>query len=141
MPVPESDLPVVLPSLNERCVRGKENSAHELDISTPRSPLAEFETWLNCHCPQCGAKAKRETDTLDTFFDSSFYFLRYPDANNPNSLCQTDLAQRWMPVDVYVGGKEHGECGLCLNSNLPGLYPILLQLRCISTLLDSCATF
>ncbi len=94
VPVPESDLPVKLPEDVEFTGRGA-------------SPLAKIEEWYNVPCPICGEPAHRETDTMDTFIDSSWYFLRYTDANNPDQAFEFDKVNDWMPVDQYVGGIEH----------------------------------
>ncbi|MDY6803196.1 MAG: leucine--tRNA ligase [Cyanobacteriota bacterium] len=94
VPVPEEDLPVTLPENIEFSGRGP-------------SPLAKMEDWVNVPCPSCGTPAKRETDTMDTFIDSSWYFLRYPDAKNSERVFDTDKVNDWMPVDQYVGGIEH----------------------------------
>jgi leucyl-tRNA synthetase len=94
VPVPEADLPVELPEDVEFTGRGG-------------SPLAQLETWVNVSCPSCGAPARRETDTMDTFIDSSWYFLRYPDAQNPQQVFDPNKTNDWMPVDQYVGGIEH----------------------------------
>lgn len=94
VPVPDEDLPVRLPENIELSGRGP-------------SPLAQLESWINVSCPSCGAAAKRETDTMDTFIDSSWYFLRYPDANNDQQVFDPAKANDWMPVDQYVGGIEH----------------------------------
>ncbi len=94
VPVPEEDLPVTLPENIEFSGRGP-------------SPLAKMEDWVNVPCPSCGTPAKRETDTMDTFIDSSWYFLRYPDAKNDRRVFDTDKVNDWMPVDQYVGGIEH----------------------------------
>ncbi|MEG5039346.1 MULTISPECIES: leucine--tRNA ligase [unclassified Microcoleus] len=93
VPVPQSDLPVVLPENVEFTGKG--------------SPLAKMEEWVNVPCPSCGTAAKRETDTMDTFIDSSWYFLRYPDAQNQEKVFDTAKTNDWMPVDQYVGGIEH----------------------------------
>jgi leucyl-tRNA synthetase len=93
VPVPESDLPVVLPQNVEFSGRGA-------------SPLAKLEDWINVPCPTCGTPAKRETDTMDTFMDSSWYFLRYPDAKNQAQAFDSGKIKDWMPVDQYVGGIE-----------------------------------
>ena len=92
VPVPEKDLPVVLP---EDCIPDGSGN-----------PLNKREDFLNCSCPKCGAAAKRETDTMDTFVDSSWYFMRYCDATNPEQMVAggTDY---WMPMDQYIGGIEH----------------------------------
>lgn len=94
VPVPEADLPVVLPENVEFTGRGA-------------SPLAQLEDWVNVTCPTCGKPAKRETDTMDTFIDSSWYFLRYADAQNAKKPFEADLVNDWLPVDQYVGGIEH----------------------------------
>jgi leucyl-tRNA synthetase len=92
VPVPEADLPVRLP-------RG-------LDFSKPGNPLARHPDWKHVACPDCGAPALRETDTLDTFVDSSWYFARF---TNPTAVEPVDkaAADKWLPVDQYVGGVEH----------------------------------
>ncbi|MEY4519696.1 MAG: leucyl-tRNA synthetase, partial [Cyanobacteriota bacterium] len=92
--VPDQDLPVELPESVELSGRGG-------------SPLAQLDSWINVACPCCGKPAKRETDTMDTFIDSSWYFLRYSDASNTNTAFATDRVNDWMPVDQYVGGIEH----------------------------------
>ena len=94
VPVSEKDLPVQLPESVELSGRGG-------------SPLAQLEDWINVSCPSCGESAKRETDTMDTFIDSSWYFLRYSDANNSEAVFDTQKVNDWMPVDQYVGGIEH----------------------------------
>ncbi len=94
VPVPESDLPVKLPEQVEFSGRGP-------------SPLAKMGDWVNVPCPKCGKPAKRETDTMDTFIDSSWYFLRYTDANNEDEVFTLDCVNDWMGVDQYVGGIEH----------------------------------
>lgn len=94
VPVPAADLPVKLPEDVEFSGRGP-------------SPLARLETWINVPCPTCGTPAKRETDTMDTFIDSSWYFLRYPDAKNDRQAFDPKIVNDWLPVDQYVGGIEH----------------------------------
>lgn len=94
VPVPEQDLPVKLPESVELSGRGG-------------SPLAQLASWMNVACPCCGKPAQRETDTMDTFIDSSWYFLRYSDANNAQAAFAADRVNDWMPVDQYVGGIEH----------------------------------
>jgi len=94
VPVPDADLPVKLPEDVEFSGRGA-------------SPLAKLASWINVPCPTCGTAAKRETDTMDTFIDSSWYFLRYPDAKNESQVFDSAKANAWMPVDQYVGGIEH----------------------------------
>lgn len=92
--VPEADLPVKLPEAVEFTGRGP-------------SPLAKLEDWANVPCPRCGQPARRETDTMDTFIDSSWYFLRYPDAHNDREAFNIHRVNDWMAVDQYVGGIEH----------------------------------
>ncbi|KAJ1731068.1 Leucyl-tRNA synthetase, mitochondrial [Coemansia biformis] len=94
VPVPEADLPVELPRGAALTGRGG-------------SPLARATEWLNCRCPKCGGAAKRDTDTLDTFVDSSWYFLRYADAHNSQAPFSPARASAAMPVDIYIGGVEH----------------------------------
>lgn len=93
-PVPDSDLPVILPK--------------DVEISGDgASPLAKHEYFVNVKCPKCGKKARRETDTMDTFVDSSWYFLRYIDPKNEKLPFDKTKAKYWMPVDQYIGGVEH----------------------------------
>src|SRR3954469_983162 len=94
VPVPEADLPVPLPDVEDYAPQG-------------RSPLAAAEAWVNTTCPVCGGPARRETDTMDTFVDSSWYFLRYTDANNDTAPWNPAIANQWMPVEQYIGGVEH----------------------------------
>jgi leucyl-tRNA synthetase len=94
VPVPEEDLPVLLPEIEDYAPKG-------------RSPLAAAEDWVNVECPRCGTPARRETDTMDTFVDSSWYFLRYTDAGNDEAAWDPEVAARWTPVDQYIGGVEH----------------------------------
>ncbi|MEX6632754.1 leucine--tRNA ligase [Hyphococcus lacteus] len=92
VPVPEKDLPVILPE--------------EADFSVPGNPLDRHPTWKHVDCPECGAKARRETDTCDTFVDSSWYFARF--ASQPESKpVDPKIADYWLPVDQYIGGIEH----------------------------------
>jgi len=94
VPVPIADLPVVLPDVEDYAPRG-------------RSPLAAAQDWVRTTCPRCGAEGRRETDTMDTFVDSSWYFLRYCDARNDAAAWDPAVLARWMPVDQYIGGVEH----------------------------------
>ena len=92
--VPEKDLPVMLP----------ENVSFEQGSV---SPLAQCEEFVHCKCPKCGADATRETDTMDTFICSSWYFLRYTDPRNAEAPFARDKVNYWAPVDQYIGGIEH----------------------------------
>ena len=94
VPVPEEQLPVVLPKVMEFTGRGD-------------SPLAHVAEFVNATCPKCGGPARRETDTMDTFVDSSWYFYRFADAQNPRLPFDPDKVAYWCPVDFYSGGVEH----------------------------------
>lgn len=94
LPVPDADLPVLLPENVAFTGRGA-------------SPLAKLEEWVNVPCPKCHKPAKRETDTMDTFIDSSWYYLRYTDAKNSAKIFDLEKVNDWMSVDQYVGGIEH----------------------------------
>jgi leucyl-tRNA synthetase len=93
-PVPDDQLPVRLPDIEDYQPKG-------------RSPLAAAEDWVRADCPSCGGEARRETDTMDTFVDSSWYFLRYCDARNDTAAWDRRVLAEWMPVDQYIGGVEH----------------------------------
>jgi leucyl-tRNA synthetase len=95
VPVPEDQLPVLLPD--------------ELEDYAPhgKSPLAACDDFVNTTCPKCGGPAKRETDTIDTFIDSSWYFLRYLSSRDETQVFGADVAKKWMPIDQYTGGIEH----------------------------------
>lgn len=95
-PVPEKELPVKLPDL--------ENFQPTPD---GRSPLSKVSPWIRTKCPKCGKEAERETDTMDTFVDSSWYFLRYADPNNKKSFASAKKVKFWLPVKMYIGGAEH----------------------------------
>ncbi len=92
--VPEAELPVPLPEVDDYKPKGK-------------SPLAGAEQWVAVECPSCGGAARRDTDTMDTFVDSSWYFLRYLDADNGEAPFSAEAADHWMAVDQYIGGVEH----------------------------------
>ncbi len=94
VPVPEDQLPVMLPKDVDFSVVGK-------------SPITTSPTFAETTCPHCGGKARRETDTMDTFVCSSWYYLRYSDAKNANAPFAKDIVNKWLPVDQYVGGIEH----------------------------------
>ena len=92
--VPDSDLPVVLPNVENYLPKG-------------RSPLADVPEFMNVSCPKCGGEAKRDADTMDTFICSSWYFLRYLDPKNSEAVFGKKAADSWLPVDQYIGGAEH----------------------------------
>jgi leucyl-tRNA synthetase len=94
VPVPDEDLPVLLPEVKEYLPKG-------------RSPLAAAEDWVRVTCPKCGGEARRETDTMDTFVDSSWYFIRYTDPHNDQAPWDRAIADYWLPVNQYIGGIEH----------------------------------
>jgi leucyl-tRNA synthetase len=93
VPVPEQDLPVKLPE--------------DVTFDKPGNPLDRHPTWKNVHCPQCGKAARRETDTMDTFVDSSWYFARFTDPWITSAPTDRKVVDAWLPVDQYIGGIEH----------------------------------
>jgi leucyl-tRNA synthetase len=96
VPVADDLLPVRLPE-----------SGYDLRPADGRSPLASATEWVTVNCPRCGGPAQRDTDTMDTFVDSSWYFLRYPDPDYRHGPFNPEGVSRWLPVDEYIGGKEH----------------------------------
>ncbi|MDP3729596.1 MAG: leucine--tRNA ligase [bacterium] len=96
VPVPEKDLPVTLPRLKDFT-----------PDDTGRSPLAKSKKFFVAQCPQCGGDAERETDTMDTFVDSSWYFMRYTDPHNSQVFADDKKIKSWLPVTMYIGGAEH----------------------------------
>jgi leucyl-tRNA synthetase len=94
VPVPDDQLPVLLPDRIEITQQGG-------------SPLSRVPQFVNVQCPKCGGAAKRETDTMDTFVDSSWYFYRYTDAKNDTAPFGSNIARYWFPIDQYIGGVEH----------------------------------
>jgi len=96
VPVPEADLPVLLPNIKDFHPTGE-----------GESPLATSPEFVNVRCPKCGGGARRETETMDTFVDSSWYFLRYLDPAYEKGPWNPELVRKWLPVDMYIGGAEH----------------------------------
>ncbi len=96
VPVPEEELPLTLPDVEKYEPTG-----------TGESPLAAIDSWVNCKCPKCGKDAKRETNTMPQWAGSSWYFLRYVDNKNDKELVNREKADKYLPVDMYIGGVEH----------------------------------
>jgi leucyl-tRNA synthetase len=94
VPVPDEDLPVLLPEVEDYRPKGK-------------PPLAQAEEWVRVPCPRCGGEGRRETETMDTFVDSSWYFLRYCDPHNDRAPFDREIVDYWNPVDLYIGGSDH----------------------------------
>ena len=94
MPVPEEDLPVLLPDIEDYRPKGE-------------PPLASNEEWMRVACPRCGGEGRREAETMDTFVDSSWYFLRYCDPHNDRAPFEREIVDYWGPVDFYQGGVDH----------------------------------
>lgn len=93
VPVPEKDLPITLPE--------------DVTFDQPGNPLQRHSTWQHVHCPHCGSNARRETDTFDTFFESSWYFARFCDPHNEAMPFAPQKTEKWLPVRQYIGGIEH----------------------------------
>jgi leucyl-tRNA synthetase len=96
VPVPDEDLPVLLPEMTDIAPDG-----------SGLSPLARNEEWLKVDCPQCGGAAKRDADVNDNFLDSAWYFLRYPSTEFDDRAFDKEITKKWLPVDCYIGGNEH----------------------------------
>jgi leucyl-tRNA synthetase len=96
VPVPEDELPVLLPEVDDYRPKGQ-------------PPLASNEEFMNVPCPRCGGPGRREADTMDTFVDSSWYFLRYTDPHNTHAPFDRAIADEWMPIDQYIGGIDHAK--------------------------------
>ena len=96
VPVPEKDLPVILPNISDYKPEG-----------TGKGPLANHKEFYQVKCPKCGGDATRETDVMDTFVDSSWYFLRYPSSDRESVPFDGEVTRNWLPVDLYFGGAEH----------------------------------
>jgi leucyl-tRNA synthetase len=94
VPVPDEDLPVILPDVEDYQPKGK-------------APLASNEEWMNVACPTCGGPGRREADTMDTFVDSSWYFMRYVDPHNDRAPFDRGVVDYWLPVSLYIGGIDH----------------------------------
>ena len=96
VPVPEKDLPVLLPDIKDYKPEGE-----------GKGPLANHKEFFETVCPRCGGKARRETDVIDTFVDSSWYFLRYPSVGDEKQAFDPVITKKWLPVNLYFGGAEH----------------------------------
>jgi leucyl-tRNA synthetase len=96
VPVPEKDLPVLLP-----------RSSDYIPDGTARSPLARNSEWTRTTCPRCGISARRETNVSDNFLDSAWYYLRYPSIGHTNRIFDAEINSKWLPIDLYIGGREH----------------------------------
>ncbi len=94
VPVPEDELPLLLPDIDDYTPKGK-------------APLASNEEWMSVDCPRCGGPAQRDPDTMDTFVDSSWYFIRYVDPHNDRAPFDRHVVDYWLPVDQYIGGIDH----------------------------------
>ena len=118
VPVPEEELPLRLPDVESYEPTG-----------TGESPLAAIEDWVNCKCPECGAAAKRETNTMPQWAGSSWYFLRYVDPHNDNELVSKEKADKYLPVDMYIGGVVPGQYVNPETNNIEKYNPYLLDFQ------------
>ena len=119
VPVPESELPLLLPEVEKYQPTG-----------TGESPLAAIDSWVNTKCPSCGGPAKRETNTMPQWGGSCWYYLRFIDPKNPSVLVDKELEKAWMPVDLYIGGSEHAVLHLLYARFW---HKVLFDLGCVST--------
>ena len=128
VPVPEDQLPLLLPEVESYQPTG-----------TGESPLADIDWWVNTTCPVCGAPAKRETNTMPQWAGSSWYFLRYVDNKNDKELVSREKADKYLPVDMYIGGVEHAVLHLLYSRFIPNscMIPAWLILMNLSS---SCST-
>ncbi len=117
-PVLEIDLPVKLPKLDD--FKPSEDG---------RSPLAKAEKWVKTKCPKCDGEAERETDTMDTFVDSSWYFIRYTDSKNKKEFANKEKINEWLPAPIYIGGADHNTMHLLYSRFLT---KVLYDLGCLS---------
>jgi len=108
-PGPDSQLPVELPDIDVK----------EVLTGMGEPPLAKVASWVNTECPICGGPARREAETMDTFVDSAWYWARYLDPHNSREPFSRAKADRWLPVDVYVGGPEHACCTCSTSASGP----------------------
>jgi len=119
VPVPEKDLPVMLPEVEKYQPTGN-----------GESPLAAIDSWVNTKCPSCGGPGKRETNTMPQWGGSCWYYLRFIDPKNPAAFVDKELEKAWMPVDLYIGGAEHAVLHLLYARFW---HKVLFDLGCVST--------
>ena len=128
VPVPEEELPLRLPEVESYQPTG-----------TGESPLAAIDEWVNTTCPCCGGPAKRETNTMPQWAGSSWYFLRYVDNQNDKELVSREKADKYLPVDMYIGGVEHAVLHLLYSVSTPSSCTISVLLTSMSRS-RSCST-